>query len=85
MARFGGDEFVVLLNGVGEGGAAEVGQRIVDSVAAPLEGIEHLDRVTVSVGLAPVVRRDDAVETADRAMLEAKRSGRGRLVTARGR
>ncbi|HEY1118411.1 MAG TPA: GGDEF domain-containing protein [Acidimicrobiales bacterium] len=85
VARFGGDEFVVLLNGVGEAGAEEVGQRIVDSVAAPLEGVEHLDRVTVSVGLAPVVRRDDAVETADRAMLEAKRSGRGRLVAARGR
>lgn len=82
VARFGGDEFVVLLNGIDVSQGEEIGGRIVDSVGAPLAGVEEVERVTVSVGLAPVVRRDDAVETADRAMLEAKRAGRARLVTA---
>jgi diguanylate cyclase (GGDEF)-like protein len=82
VARFGGDEFVVLLNGVDVARSEEIGRRIVDSVSQPLVDVDGLDHVTVSVGLAPVVRRDDAVETADRAMLEAKRAGRARLVTA---
>lgn len=82
VARFGGDEFVVLLNGVDVARGEEIGGRIVDAVAAPLVGVEGVERVTVSVGLAPVVRRDDAVEAADRAMLEAKRSGRARLARA---
>jgi diguanylate cyclase (GGDEF)-like protein len=85
VARFGGDEFVVLLNGVDLHHAREIGQRIVDAVAAPLQHAEHVTPVTISVGLAPVVRRDDAVQAADTAMLRAKRAGRARLVTSEDR
>lgn len=82
VARFGGDEFVVLLNGVGLEHGRQIGERIVEMVAAPNEDLAYLDPVTVSVGLAPVVQRDDAVQAADTAMLRAKRDGRARLVTA---
>ncbi len=80
VARFGGDEFVVLLNGVDVADGTLIGERIVQTVAAPLTGIEGVEQVTVSIGLAPVVRRDDVVQAADTAMLQAKRSGRARLV-----
>lgn len=82
VARFGGDEFVVLLNGVDVHQGRVIGERIVDAVAAPLEGVTEIVELTVSVGLAPVVRRDDAVGAADTAMLQAKRAGRARLVTS---
>lgn len=81
VARFGGDEFVVLLNGVSPDRAREIGQRILESVVEPMPGLDRPDRVTVSVGLAPVAA-PDAVHAADHAMLEAKRTGRDRLVRA---
>ncbi|MCO8128235.1 GGDEF domain-containing protein [Acidimicrobiia bacterium EGI L10123] len=82
VARFGGDEFVVLLDGIGLEQGRQIGERIVEMVAAPNEDLADLAPVTVSVGLAPVVLRDDAVQAADTAMLRAKRDGRARLVTA---
>jgi len=81
VARFGGDEFVVLLDGVDAARAREVGERILEEVVQPMPGIAEPDRVTVSVGLAPVAS-PDAVEVADHAMLRAKREGRDRLVGA---
>jgi diguanylate cyclase (GGDEF)-like protein len=82
VARFGGDEFVVLLNAVDVQHGTRIGQRIVHSVAAPLADSDGLEGVTVSIGLAPVVRGDDAVQAADVAMLEAKRAGRARLIAS---
>jgi diguanylate cyclase (GGDEF)-like protein len=82
VARFGGDEFVVLLNGLGLERGRQIGERLVELVSAPNEDLADLGPVTVSVGLAPVVRGDDAVQAADTAMLRAKRDGRARLVTA---
>jgi len=79
VARFGGDEFVVLLNGVDVEQARPVGQRILELVAMPMSELADPDRVTVSIGLAPV-SDDDALVTADQAMLEAKRAGRGRVL-----
>ena len=82
VARFGGDEFVVLLNGVDEDRAREVGERIVRLVSDPVPGLAELDRVTVSIGLAPVTD-GDALVNADQAMLQAKRAGRARVLSAR--
>lgn len=83
VARFGGDEFVVLLEGVDDATATAVGERILERVSAPLPGTEDLEPVTVSVGLARLVGEDDdVVNAADQAMLRAKRAGRARLVSA---
>jgi len=81
VARFGGDEFVVLLDDVDAEHAQQVGERIVELVGAPMIEVDGLDPVTVSVGLAVLVSSDDVIDAADRAMLQAKRSGRGRLVS----
>lgn len=91
VARFGGDEFVVVLSGVqpDEGGA--IGERMIAAVAAPLHirgGPEH---VTISVGVAPSTggrlderSSNELIDVADGAMLHAKRGGRARLVMSAG-
>ncbi|MFP5320885.1 MAG: diguanylate cyclase domain-containing protein [Acidimicrobiia bacterium] len=81
VARFGGDEFVVLLNGVSPELAREIGDRILRTMDEPIPELAEPDRVSVSVGLA-TVDDGDALVTADQAMLQAKRAGRGRLIGA---
>ena len=80
VARFGGDEFVVLLHALDEVAARRIGERVVEAVATPLDIPGGPTRVTVSVGLAASGTDGDAVHAADRAMLTAKREGRDRLV-----
>lgn len=82
VARFGGDEFVVLLENVDQAEATAIGERIVADAALPLDLPVGPRRVTLSVGLAPVAVDGDPVDVADRAMMAAKRLGRDRLVTA---
>lgn len=82
VARFGGDEFVVLLDGVALHKAHVISERIIELVGAPMPEAEALDQITISVGMAPLVSRNDVVSAADRAMLQAKRNGRARVVTA---
>lgn len=82
VARFGGDEFVVLLHDVDRPMAQRVGERIVATAGAPLDLPIGPDRVSLSIGLAPVTGDADPVDVADRAMMSAKRLGRGRLVLA---
>ena len=86
-ARFGGEEFVVLVRNPSQGWAMEIGERIRQNVR-DLDLIEAgvTERVTVSVGVAsgehagePI---EDIVERADRALYSAKRSGRDKVVEA---
>lgn len=81
VARYGGDEFVVLLRGVDFIEASLIAERIIGDVAKPL-GIEGCGIVTVSIGIAQVNPGSDVLVDADRAMLHAKRSGRNQLVLA---
>lgn len=82
-ARVGGDEFVVLLDEVGEGEhALAVARRVGERVRAPqeIEGRRHV--TTTSIGVAVgrpggLSTPDAIVAAADAAMYEAKRAGRG--------
>ncbi len=84
VARFGGDEFGVLLQGVGDGeGAGRIAERMVEELQrAPfdLDGLEVF--VTPSVGIAlgapGADRHDDLLRRADVAMYEAKKGGGAR-------
>lgn len=79
VARFGGEEFVVLLPETGLEGAAGIGERIRAAVETREMGAGRL-RVTVSVGAAS--GHDPAILVhADKALYEAKRTGRNRVVT----
>jgi diguanylate cyclase (GGDEF)-like protein len=85
-ARFGGEEFVVLLRNPDPGVAVEVGERIRTAV----RGLElrrlGVRGVSVSVGVAVATEPDESIEdliaTADRALYRAKRAGRDRVVAA---
>jgi len=85
-ARFGGEEFVVLLRDPGRAVAIEVGERVRRAVAALDLRRLGVPGVSVSVGVA-VADRPDAdldrlIDEADRALYRAKRAGRDRVVAA---
>jgi len=85
-ARFGGEEFAVLLRNPSEAVALEIGERVRAAVAGLDLGDLGISKVTVSVGVAistaPDQPIDVLVEDADRALYRAKRAGRDRVVKA---
>jgi diguanylate cyclase (GGDEF)-like protein len=83
VSRFGGDEFLVLLNDIVEpGDAANVADRLLDALA-PVYRIRGREvHSSASIGVVTSDQcspdADELVRNADVAMYEAKRSGRGR-------
>jgi len=85
VARLGGDEFVVLLDRAADlPGARAAAERIVEALSEPIRLGRHQATIGASIGIA---FRDEVPEDpgqlirlADRAMYEAKRTGRGRIV-----
>ena len=85
LARYGGDEFIVLLPETPPAGALEVAGRIRDAVASVPLGLDGKQVTnTVSIGVAghPADGNslDAVVARADRAMYQAKQAGRNRVV-----
>jgi diguanylate cyclase (GGDEF)-like protein len=83
VARLSGDEFAVLLTGVGsEEQAGIVAERVLASLRTPVTIGDHLVRCGVSIGLATsaAARASDIplLRAADMAMYAAKTSGKGR-------
>lgn len=87
--RYGGDEFVVLVNG-GLDGAMLVGERLRKSVEEAVFMVNGLGgpgevRITISIGVRVIKEGDTPqkiIDEADRAMYEAKRRTRNTLVAA---
>lgn len=87
LSRVGGEEFAVILRGVGNAGAARLGERLRSAVAetpASAQGISI--PVTISVGCASLSETDPASEqvlfsTADKRLYAAKRGGRNQVVS----
>jgi diguanylate cyclase (GGDEF)-like protein len=80
-ARFGGDEFVVLLEGVADAGAAlRIAERVIQHVREPVVLAGQVVRVTTSIGivLSPPAAPDPdrLLRQADRALYRAKNTGR---------
>jgi diguanylate cyclase len=88
IARYGGEEFAVLLPDTDRRGAARIGEgirRAVGDLELPCRVPDDPRAVTVSVGLTTwspdeVTEGDELVAAADRALYEAKRAGRDRVV-----
>lgn len=90
-ARFGGEEFILLLPDTHEQGAREIAERIVSTIAGLR--IRHAasgdhDHVTTSLGVGTAVPGDetsarDFLASVDRALYAAKAGGRNRIEVAR--
>lgn len=88
VARFGGDEYVVLLSGTDSAGALPVAERI----RLAIERHVHMGRdgshvrITASIGVASfpedALDRAELLEAADRAMYRAKQLARNAVVAA---
>ncbi len=83
VARIGGDEFAILLNGIsGESEASDAAERIGTEIRQPIriDGRDVL--VTVSIGIAmsspKYLHPEDILQDADAAMYVAKTEGRAR-------
>jgi diguanylate cyclase (GGDEF)-like protein len=84
VGRFGGDEFIVIAEGISDPEeAGRLGARLLDAIAQPLLGLDSRV-VTASIGIALVrsnaVDAREAIRDSDTAMYAAKRSGRDRCV-----
>jgi diguanylate cyclase (GGDEF)-like protein len=78
--RWGGEEFLLLLPGADEEGAAQLAERV--RVALAERNISGGVRVTASFGVAeytPELRPDQLVAAADGALYRAKRAGKDRV------
>jgi diguanylate cyclase (GGDEF)-like protein len=88
VARFGGDEFSLLLPDTGSNGAVAVGERIRERIAATpfLEGDGLSIHLTVSIGVATLpdvaASADGLVQAADEAMYWVKDRGKNGIHVA---
>ncbi len=85
-ARFGGEEFAVLLPSTSIDGAAHLAERIRRAVAAgfgPFPELPALPTLTISIGVTSLIADDSgpdsAYHRADDALYRAKRNGRDRV------
>jgi diguanylate cyclase (GGDEF)-like protein len=89
--RYGGDEFLVVLNDTPELGAAQVAAGLLAEIAKldvlPGRTSSPGVKIGVSIGLAAASPTEasatELIARADAALYEAKRAGRNRFVTAR--
>jgi diguanylate cyclase (GGDEF)-like protein len=87
-ARYGGDEFVLLLPHTSIDRGRTVAKRIRDDLAAALRGRRPpANEVTLAIGLSSLVSEgsrtaDEMVALADRALYAAKVRGRGQIVSS---
>ncbi|MDH4943842.1 EAL domain-containing protein [Sulfurimonas sp. C5] len=81
IARWGGDEFVVILHDVAsESLVATVARKIIDELKAPINVKHHSFSITASVGISMYPENGDdtksLIKNADSAMYSAKDSGK---------
>jgi len=85
VARFGGEEFVVLLSGSNVSEATRAAEKIRRSIeSSPFQYDGKTLSVTASIGVAALIPKAETekaglIEAADKAMYLAKKAGRNRV------
>jgi diguanylate cyclase (GGDEF)-like protein len=85
VARYGGEEFALLLEDCDVGGAEAIAERIRVAIKeSEFDGSEGLFGVTLSLGVSEYGDETlgELVDSADKALYEAKRGGRDKVVLA---
>jgi diguanylate cyclase (GGDEF)-like protein/PAS domain S-box-containing protein len=82
LARFGGDEFAILLEGIREAEALSLAGRLLDGLTKSLSIADHELAISASIGVVVSAdgqgKAEDLIRDADVAMYAAKEGGRGR-------
>jgi len=82
VARFGGDEFVVVCDDVDAVEAEQIAERVLESLRQPFSVGAHAMTITASLGIAISDEKatpESLLEDSDAAMYRAKQRGRGRI------
>jgi two-component system cell cycle response regulator len=88
VCRYGGEEFAIILPATDSAAAEQVAQRVLALISeTPFSSAAGELAVTVSAGVAAITpamqHPEQIIEAADKALYEAKNSGRNQLVLAR--
>ena len=82
--RWGGDEFILLVNGIAAGELGPIAEAVKTALSAwPIKLAEREVTITVSIGASEIAEGDTleaAVDLADAALYRAKAEGRDRAV-----
>ena len=83
VARFGGDEFVIVCDALDDTGGREVARRLLEALAIPVElaGQQHFVTASIGIAVTPPLDRDPStlLRCADLAMYDAKSRGRSKV------
>jgi len=87
VGRYGGDEFVLVFPNVSRATAEDLAERCRSALATIAEHIPEAEKLDASVGLYHLTNPGNAegevlLKRADDALYEAKRRGKGRVVTS---
>ena len=82
VARFGGEEFVILLTDIALQDAEEIAQRIRRDLGSNNEALPSDTKLTISFGISSIThpsQLDQALKEADQLLYQAKNAGRDRV------
>lgn len=80
VARFGGDEFVIMLSDADKATAVAIGQKIIESLSERYSDIETLISASIGVVVYPPGTVSELLTNADAALTQAKKAGKRRVL-----